>query len=189
VQINDPTKMSVDHQRACLKKWYEIGYFEMKLYKPRNRKAQAPLPEDECWWAKEILNTAATKQPKHRKKQKSRRPPKTAEDGKPPRVEGSLITNLGSRGNLLLQKEGLFLYNHRLGDGADAEEPSNPEDTFPDEAGEDSDYPGISPELAPVNSEGRAQWSLMALKSIQDCSDAKLLANAVKKLALLPVCT
>jgi hypothetical protein len=71
VRINDPTKMSVDHQKACLKKWYEIGYFEMRLYKPRNRRAQEPFPADECWWAKDASDTGPAEKPKRRKKQKN----------------------------------------------------------------------------------------------------------------------
>jgi hypothetical protein len=65
---------------------------------------------------------------------------------------------------------------------------SDPEDAFPEESDENSDYPGISPQSVPSTSEGRAQWSLLTLKSLQGCSDSEILVNAVKKLVLLPVC-
>jgi hypothetical protein len=190
VRINDPTKMSVDHRKACLKKWYEIGYFEMRRYKPRNRKAQEPLPSDECWWAMTDASDtgAAAKKMKRRKKQKSRQPTRTPDNRTSPTPEPP-IANLGSRGSLLLKREGISIYNRDLKSLDCPSELSDPEDAFPEEMGEDDDYPGISPQSVPSSSEGRAQWSLLTLNAIRHCSDSELLANAVKKLALLPVCT
>jgi hypothetical protein len=175
--------MSVEHRKACLKKWYGIGHFEMKLYKPRNRPAQQPLPMTECWWHDDYVERT-----KSRKKRKGKNPEKALAEKTNPSLFTPSNAGLGSQGHLLLASKGLSLFDHTPeGLVAEEYEQSDPEDTFPDEEGEDADYPGIAPLSAPSNSEGRAQWSLITLNSIPDCADSRHLADAVKSLVKLPV--